>query len=138
MLSARDESYSLFHSVGKVLFSKAGADADLIIDRCAADVSTLLAFVHSRFTHQLTADSDMERTADVAHTFALADDIAQAQQSAAMGDVTTQHNTTPSIGTTPHSAHARPMNICTLTMHSMEYGLTDVRSCCGRCLVVCC
>ena len=87
VLSARDESYSLFHSVGKVLFSKSDADADLIIERCAADVSTLLAFVHSNYTTHMAQDSDLERTADVAHAFALADDIAQAQHSAAMGDV---------------------------------------------------
>ena len=95
---ARDVSYSLFHSVGKVLFSKSDADADAIIDRCAADEAALLSFVHSNYTAHLPRDRDMELTASVAHTFSVADDIAQAHQSATMGDVTSApHHSTPHI-----------------------------------------
>ena len=98
--SGRDESYSLFHSVGKVLFSKADADVDSIIERCAADESTLLSFVQSNYTAHLPRDEHMEHTANVAHLFSMADDIAHAQHSAAMGDVTMQHTNTAA-----HSMH---------------------------------
>ena len=90
--SARDESYSLFHSVGKVLFSKSDADADSIIERCAADGATLMSFVQSNYTARLPHDDDMEHTSSAAHYFSMADDIAQAQHNAAIGDVTTQHS----------------------------------------------
>ena len=102
---ARDVSYSLFHGVGKVLFSKSDADVDSVIDRCAADHATLFSFVHSNYTAHLTLDHYMERTAHVAHIFSMADDIAQSQHAASMGDVTTQHSTLHTLQRERGGAH---------------------------------
>jgi hypothetical protein len=76
---SRDSQYSIFHSVGKVLYAKRDVEPEEIVER--SDCSGLLftEFLHRNYIRHLPPD-DIELLAEVADNFSDADLLSQASK----------------------------------------------------------
>lgn len=87
MSSGRDESYSLFHSVGKVLYGKGDQTVEEVVDRSSISSSTLVNFLQSNALQHLSNDEEMEAVASACQWISEADVINNTNNSLRMGDV---------------------------------------------------
>ena len=89
----RDVSYSLLHSVGKLLFGKADSSVERVIERAAVSPFTLLSFVQANYLRHLLADDDLQHTPQATEHLSTADVLAQQQRALTFGDVRSSHCT---------------------------------------------
>ena len=87
--SSRDESFSLFHSVGKLLYARPGSvDVEAVVAASAVQPLTILSFLQHNALAQLTADHSLQIVAQAEDAWSEADTASTRTRSLAFGDVT--------------------------------------------------
>jgi hypothetical protein len=86
---SRDESFSLFHSVGKLLYGRSGAvDVEAVVAASAVQPLTILSFLQHNAVKQLTTDPSMQAIAQAEDAWSEAETASSRTRSLAFGDVT--------------------------------------------------